>query len=875
MPPPIEAQLPTGTVTFLFTDIEGSTRILTLMGDRYAGLLARHAEIMRSAISSHGGAEVDTQGDSFFAAFPSAIDALGAAVAAQRGLAATQWPQGATIRVRMGLHTGDGHLGGEGYVGLDVHLAARMAAAGHGGQVLISDATRALIEGSLASGLRLRGLGEHRLKDFGQPMRISQLEIDGLPVDFPSLKTVSARPGNLPQQLTSFVGRESQLADVTRLIGSHRLVTLTGPGGTGKTRVALQTAHELLAGQKDGAFFIDLASIRDATLVPLAVARALGVRVDPGGDALAALQAYLHDRNLLLILDNFEQVREGAGVVEELLSAAPQLKILVTSRTPLSIYGEQEYEVPPFETEVTSSSDAIDLFVDRARAVRPGFELTDEHAAAVAKIITRLDGLPLAIELAAGQVRVLSPAAILSHLDRRLQLLASQARGRPERQRTMRGAIEWSYDLLSEPERRLFARLSACPAGCSLEAAKVVGDPGDLGLPVLEALGGLVGNSLLRQVEEPDGTPRFSMLGTMLEYAGERLEEDFDADATYARMAQFYLQFAEETAPHLTMEEQAIWLDRCEGEGANLRRAFDWAVETGQADIGLRTATALWRFWQLRGPMGEGRRTLDRLLALPGSSPGTRARALGAACGLAWWDGDYELTRGHAEEALRLSREIGDRDEEVEARYNLGRALLWSGLLGNSWDVDRAEDLFVQSQNLAEELGDRRGIAKALRGRGMVISTARGDAGAALPMFERALALLEEVGDRSETADALVALGNGHRFSGDTEGGRTFYLQAIDLADAAGNHPASTGLLFMMAAVEGEMGRHERAATIWGAAMAIREASGALKPPMAARLIGDPVAVARAAIGDDTVERALAAGRVMDADTVIAYAHAG
>lgn len=873
MPPAINAQLPTGTVTFLFTDIEGSTRILTLMGDRYAGLLARHAEIMRSAISGHGGAEVDTQGDSFFAAFQSAIDAVNAAVAAQRGLAATEWPEGATIRVRMGLHTGEGRLGGEGYVGLDVHRAARMAAAGHGGQVLLSDATRALVEGSLGSGLRLRGLGEHRLKDFIQPMRISQLEIDGLPMAFPSLKTVSARPNNLPEQLTSFIGRGRQLEDVSRLVGSHRLVTLTGPGGTGKTRLALHAAGELLAGHEDGAFFIDLAPIRDPATVPLTIARTLGVRVDPGGDALAALLAYLQDRNLLLILDNFEQVTEGAGVVEAILSGAPQLKILVTSRIPLSVYGEQEYEVPPFETEGRSSSDAVDLFLDRARAVRPGFELTDEHAAAVAEIITRLDGLPLAIELAAGQVRVLSPVAILSHLDRRLQLLASPSRGRPERQRTMRGAIEWSYDLLAQPEQRLFARLSTCPGGCSLKGAEAVGDPGDLGRSVLEVLGGLVGTSLLREVDEPDGTPRFSMLETILEYAGERLREDFDADAARARMARFYLQFAEEAAPHLNMEEQAVWLDRCEREGTNLWRALTWALEAGEADIGLRTATAMWRSWQLRGPMSEGRRMLDRLLMMSGSSPAVRARALGAACGLAWWDGDYEVTRGHAEEALRLSQEVGDREAEVEALYNLGRALIWSGLLGSSWDVDQAEDLFVRSQTLAEELNDRTGIAKALRGRGMVISTARGEAGAALPMFERALALLQEVGDRSETVDALVALGNGHRFSGDIEGGRRFYLQAIDLADAAGNHPSSTGLLFMIAAVEGELGRHERAATIWGAAAALREASGALKPPMAARLTGDPVAKARGVIGDDGVERALAAGRVMDADTVIAYAH--
>jgi predicted ATPase/class 3 adenylate cyclase len=873
MPPATNAQLPTGTVTFLFTDIEGSTRLLTQMGDRYAEVLASHAEIMRSAIINNGGTEVATEGDSFFAAFSSATEALAAAATAQRTLAASRWPEGTTIRVRMGLHTGEGRLGGDNYVGLDVHRAARIAAAGHGGQLLLSDATRALVEGSLPNGVRLRGLGEHRLKDFDRPMRISQLEIEGLPTDFPELQTLDARPGNLPEQLTGFIGRDRELTQVMELIGANRLVTLTGAGGTGKTRVALRVANELLSEHRDGAFFVDLAPIRDPALVSLAVAQALGLRVDPGGDAMTAVQARLRDRDLLLVLDNFEQVTEGAGVIEELLSDAPQLRVLVTSRIPLGIYGEQEYEVPPFEIEGTRSADAIDLFVDRARAVRPGFELTDEHAAAVADIVGRLDGLPLAIELAAGQVRILSPEAILAHLDRRLPMLAASSRGRPERQRTMRAAIEWSYDLLVEPERHLFARLSAFPAGCSLEGAEAVGGD-DLGISVLEGLDALVGKSLLRQVEAPDGQPRFSMLETIREYAAGRLQADFDADATHHRMAEFFLAFAEEAEPHLTREEQAIWLDRCERESASLRRALDWAAEAGQADIGLRTATALWRFWQQRGPMSEGRRALDHLLALPATSPGIRGKALGAASGLAWWDGDYPATQRHAEEALPLVQGAGDRQAEVEALYNLAFPLLWSGVLGDGTDVDRAEELFRQSQSMAEELGDRRGISKALRGLGMVAGIARGDVPTGIPMLERAVALLEEVGDQSETVEALVVLGNGHRFIGDKEGAKTLYLQAIDLVHAAGNRPTTTGLLFILTAVEGEMGRHERVATIWGAAAAAREASGALKPPGAARLIGDPVAAARGAIGDEAVERGLAAGRVMDANAVIAYAHA-
>ena len=863
--------LPTGTVTFLFTDIEGSTRVLTQTSDAYADLLARHSAILRSAIKEHSGTEVSTEGDSFFAAFPSAPDAVAAAASAQRSLAATPWPEGATIRVRMGLHTGEGRLGGDSYVGLDVHRAARIAAAGHGGQVLLSDSTRALVEPSLAPDLRLRDLGLHRLKDFDAPMQIAQLEIEGLPVDFPALKTLDVHLGNLPEQLTSFVGRRRELTEIGELAASHRLVTLIGPGGTGKTRVALKVAAELLAAHRDGAFFVDLAPIRDPALVALAIAQALGVRVDPGGDPKAAARAHLRDREVLLVLDNFEQVIEEAALVEDLLSAAPRLRVLATSRRPLGIYGEQEFDLQPFETRGLASSDAVALFAERAQAVRPTFQLTDEHAKAVEAIIARLDGLPLAIELAAGQIRVLSPEAILAHLDRRLPMLKSATRGRPERQQTMRAAINWSYDLLEQPERCLFSRLSVFSAGCTLDGAEAVGDAGDLGIPIVEGLGGLIGKSMLREREAADGQPWFGMLETIQEYAADRLRTDFDADATRRRMALFLLEFAEAAEPHLTREEQSVWLDRCEAEMPNLRAALEWAVEAEQSDIGLRTGTALWRYWQQRGPIWEGRGAFDRLLSLPPSSAVVRGKAQGAASQLAWWDGDYEATRRYAEEALPVLQASGDQPAEAESLYNLGFALLWSGVLQGGMEVERADELFRRSQSVAQELGDRRAVAKALRGVGMVAGIARNDLATAVPIFERAVALAQEAGDRWETIEATIALANGHRFGGDKLGGKSLYLRAIDLAISAGNQVVINGLLFLVAAIESEMGQHERVATIWGGAVAAREASGALRPPAAARLIGDPIGAAREAIGDEAVERALAAGRGLDPDALMAY----
>jgi predicted ATPase/class 3 adenylate cyclase len=879
MPPERRSALPTGTVTFLFTDIEGSTAVLTLLGEAYGTLLERHAEILRTAIAANGGTEVSTEGDAFFAVFPSAPDAVTAASRAQRELTITGWPNDASVRDRMGLHTGVARLGGDNYVGLDVHRAARIAAAGHGGQVLLSDATRALVAEALPGDTHLRDLGQHRLRDLEQPVRIWQLEIDGLPADFPDLRTLDARPGNLPHPLTGFVGRERELAQLIDLVRGHRLVTLTGAGGTGKTRLALKAAEELRDHLPDGAFFVDLSALRDPALVPMAITQALRLGVDPGGDALHAARGYLRDREALLLVDNFEQVIEAATVVEELLSAASRLRVLLTSRSPLGIYGEQELELPPFDVpaggslELLSASPAVALFVDRARDVQPGFELSADQARAVAGIIARLDGLPLAIELAASQVRILTPPAILSRLEAHQPLMPAAMRGRPARQHTMRAAIDWSYELLDVPERRLFSRLAVLPGGFSLEAAAAVADPGDLGIALIEGVGALVGKSMLRQTDM-DAEPRFRMLETILDYAGERLRTDFDADATERRQAAFYVSFTEAAEPHLTRMEQAAWLDRCELERPNLRRAIDWAIRSGEADLGLRMAAALWRFWHQRGPLWEGRKALDQLLALPGSSRLARARALSAAGGLAWWDGDFAATRRHFGDEFALTSSDEETSDRVRALYDLGFALVWSGVQGNLKDLDRAEDLLRQSLALAERLDDRRGSARAYRALGLAQGIARKDPRGAIPLFEQSVALFEALGERWELNESLIGLANGHRFSGDKARGREYYLRGLDLMAAAGNRPAMAWLLFLVAAVEGEMGRHERVGRLWGAAEAVREAAGAIRPPAAALLVVDPLGTARQAIGDEAVERALAEGRAMDPEAVVAYAHA-
>ncbi len=863
---------PTGTLTFLFTDIEGSTRLLQALGEGYRSVQNDHAEIMRKAIAEGEGIEIRTEGDSFFAVFTTPSGAVRAAVAAQRGLASHAWPHGQPLRVRMGMHTGEAVLGGDDYLGIDVNRAARIAAAGHGGQVLLSDATRGLVEQALSEGVRLRDLGARRLKDLALPMRIYQLDIDGLIDEFPELSTLDARPTNLPIQLTTFVGREREIERIARLLEEHRLVTLTGAGGSGKTRLALQVAGEQLGNFPDGGFFVDLSAIRDPALVPSSMAQALGLTVAPGGDSLAAVRAHLREGELLLILDNFEQVAAGASVIEDLLASTTRLRMLVTSRMALRVYGEQEFEVHPFDTlepdrgrEELSRSDGVLLFVDRARAVKLDFELTDATAPTIASIVTKLDGLPLAIELAASRVRILTPKAILSRLDQRLSLPAGSARGRPERQQTLRAAMEWSYDLLEEHERRVFARLSVFPGGCSIEAAEAVAGSEDVGLAVLDAVEALVEQSLLRQVEAPEGDPRFRMLETISEYGGERLREEFDAGATCRRLAEFLLDFVEDAEPHLLMKDQALWLDRCEQERPNLRASIRWARETGEADIGLRTATALWRFWHQRGPLWEGRQTLDELLAL-GGSPEIRARALSAAGGMAWWGGDSSAAQRYQEEALHLFRQIGDRRGEMECLQSLATAMTF----GAGGPV---EERLRESLAIAEELGDRNGAAFANLGMGRLIALVQGDPAAAIPIMEEALRTFDELGNLQGLAECLVSIAHASRRLSEPGRARSNYLRVMDMQADAGNRSAVTGMLFFLSSVEGEMGRHDRAARLWAAADAAREVTGHLSPPAAQGMIGDPVAVARQAIGDASVERALAAGRTMDHNAAVAYAH--
>ena len=702
----MRSDLPSGTVTFLFTDVEGSTRLLHELGaEDYAEALAEHRRLIREACSWHDGVEVDTQGDAFFFAFPTAPGALAAA----RGL--TQALASGPIRVRVGLHTGTPLVTDEGYVGGDVHRAARIAAAGYGGQVLISSSTARLVD------LELTDLGEHRLKDLSASERIYQLGDGG----FPALRSLYRT--NLPVPATPFLGREQELADVLSLLSSEdaRLLTLTGPGGTGKTRLALQAVAEASDRYPDGVWWVPLAPLRDPALVLETAAQAVG--------SANGLAEHISDKSMLCLFDNFEQVVEAGTELASLLASCPNLDVVVTSRERLRVGGEQTYPVPPL-----AEDDGEALFSARARAVDPSFTSSE----AVRKLCLRLDELPLALELAAARTALFSPEQLLERLSQRLDLLKGERDADP-RQQTLRATIEWSYDLLSEEEQALFARLSVFAGGCSYEAAEQVVDADP------DTLQSLLDKSLLRKRESEAG-PRYWMLETIREYGAERLEASGEAQDLHRRHAEHYLTLARELEPHAAVTRE--WLDSLEREHDNVRVALDGLSAQGDAQLALALAESVWRFWKMRGHQSEALRRLESLLALDEEPTVARGHALNAVAGMAVENGEYETGRLYAEQALAIHREHGDAWGIARSTYMLGYAAIESG------DFETARPLFEETVSLMAELGHEQYVGQATFNLGWALEEL-GERERAEKLAEENLLRARSIGSKNLEAQSL------------------------------------------------------------------------------------------------------------------------
>jgi predicted ATPase/class 3 adenylate cyclase/Tfp pilus assembly protein PilF len=787
---------PTGTITFLFTDIEGSTKLWERGPEAMSEALPRHDKILHETIETNGGLVFKTVGDAFCAAFSTAKDALEAALESQRRFVSSEWERSGSLRVRMALHTGTADERDGDYFGPPLNRVARLLSAAYGGQVLLSLATQELLRDQLPADVELRDLGEHHLKDLGRPEHVFQLVTSGLIADFPPLHTLDFHPNNLPLQSTPLVGREREVGEVAERVRSEevRLLTLTGPGGTGKTRLGLQAAAYLLEDFSDGAFFVALSTITEPELVTSTIARALGVKESAEQSPMEGLKNYLRDRRLLLFLDNFEQVLKSAPLVGELLGACPKLKVLVTSRTRLRLYGEHEYPVPPLSLpdprvmpslEVLTRYEAVRLFVERARAVKADFEVTNENAATVAEICARLDGLPLAIELAAARVKVLPPQKMLDRLPNRLKLLTSGARDLPERQRTLRATMEWSHALLEEGEKVLFARLSVFAGGRTLEAIEAVCDPeDDLPVDALDGVESLVDKSLLR---EEGGEPRFVMLETVYEYAREKLQESGEAEELRRRHAEYFFSLAEGESGTSEGGGRPEWFQILEDERDNFRAALSWSLESDEVESGLRLAAALQPFWARGGHYDEGCDWLAAVLAKSGrASPVARAKALNALGWLAQWQGDVERASNAAEEGLQLSIEEG-----IETRVTNSLRLLAGFIAEQRADYERATGLFEEILKLSRTAGDGWATAAALLHFGNV-AVNQGENQRGLRLYEDAMALCRKSGYAALLADILVNLGYQRLLQGDYERTTALCEEAIALYREQGYRHART-----------------------------------------------------------------------------------
>ncbi len=903
---------PTGTVTFLFTDMEGSTRLWELYPDAMPLALARHDALLRYTFENLDGCVFKTMGDAFCTAFGDVTQALEATIAAQFALQNEDWqksglPSQEKLRVRMALHTGTAQQRNSDYFGPTVNRVSRLIGAAQGGQILLSGATHGLVCDFLPPGVELRDMGQRRLKDLPRPEQIFQVVVPGLQAEFPPLRTLDDRPSNLPAWATSFVGREREISAVRSLLrrSEVRLVTMTGPGGTGKTRLSVRVAADLLDEFEDGVLFVALASVNTAPLMISILAQILEVKETPGQPLLESLKSWLHTKQILLVLDNFEQMVAAAPLLTELLQVAPRLKILVSSREVLNLYGEFEFDVPPLALPDLQSSpsleklltnEAISLFGQRAQAVKPDFKLMAANIETIAQICAKLDGLPLAIELAAVRSKQFTPNEMLVQLNSKLggslELLAVGPRDLPARQRTLRGAIDWSYQLLDEDEKQLFERLAVFVGGWSATAADVVCHavstspsntlPGSHWAQLWIGMTSLADKSLIRQVEHQatintneaslssNGFQSFMMLQTIREFALEKLVMRGEKELIERQHARFYVELAETAEPELRGPQQLEWMNRLEAEHDNLRAALNWLINNDTApdiEAALRLAGSLRWFWQMHNYLSEGRQWLETVLVKDSNhlSISARAKAFNSAGVLASKQADYQRANDLLRQSLKLQRLLKDERGVANTLINLGNVAVMRG------DYEQAQSFFTECLIIQRQLEDKRGIADTLGNLG-VVALYQGNYAEAQPFFKEGLNLQRDLQNKSNIAGALLNLGCVMLYQGEYEQGATFFRESLELFRELGNKLHLAEALEGMAGIFGAQMQAEGAAQLFGAAEGLRESVGAPLSP-SDQLFYEPLLdMTRKLLGDEPFKTAWKTGRDLSAEQALTLA---
>ena len=879
----IMSTLPTGTITFLFSDIEGSSKKWEQHPDAMRVALAAHDRMLRTAFEAEGGYVFKTVGDAFCVAFDTALQALVGALQAQRALRSHAWEGIEELKVRMALHTGAAEHRDGDYFGQSLNRVARILASAHGGQVLLSLPTEELVRDHLPMGVQLRALGEHRLRDLARPEHLYQLVTSDLPSQFPALRSLESVPNNLPVQLTSFIGRERELAEVKRLLGSTRLLTLTGSGGTGKTRLSLQAAAELLEQYHDGVWFVEFATIEDSAVVTETVAAALDLRQEPERSLVTTLTSFLRNKQLLLIFDNCEHVVAAcARLAETLLRSCPQLRILASSREPLGIAGETAWPLPPLSLpnhwrdlgdgpdamERLAEYEAVRLFIDRATLARPSFQPTNDNIVTIAQICWRLDGIALAIELAAARIRVLTLQQIVERLDDRFHLLTTGSRTAVPRQQTLRSLIDWSHDLLSEPERVLFRRLSVFARGRTLESIEAVCSDDVLeSWQIVDLLTQLVDKSLVYVEKTPLSGARYYILESIWDYANEKLVAAGEADIFRARHLEYFMNYAEKISPQLRGPQQKEWLERAELEEMNLRFSIETSEELpGEVTKGLRLMTAMQRFVEVKGLFKEAREHFTKLLAHPDATAHDllRARALAAAGRHAWVADDMPATLALHTEALEIFRELGDNRGVAQALADLGFHAL------DSQDKDRAKTLLDEAASLAEPLHDARLSAHIHHIRGVIAAT-DGDFERAFELEEESLSLYQQVGDT--WLDIIVSWNAGVNATvlGRFDIAHANLAKCLRVGLELGNRWGASYPLEALATLAVAERQYDRAARLFGAGEAQRSRIG-LVPQAADHPAMRAVLNAATDFHGPAIESARREGRSLGLDAAVALA---